>query len=63
MAFEVYGIRKLSGKINIRNISSVKAYLGAGWFIEGILRDHDLRDGVLSDVYCVSKFKSTEKTI
>ena len=63
MAFEVYGIRKLSGKINVRNISSVKAYLGAGWFIEGILRDHDLRNGVVSDVYCVSKFNSVEKTI
>lgn len=55
-AFEHVGIRKLAGRINVRNTASVKAYLAAGWIIEGILRDHDLRDGKPEDVYSVAKF-------
>ena len=55
-AFDHVGIRKLAGRINVKNIASVKAYMAAGWFIEGILREHDFRNGVPEDVYAVARF-------
>jgi RimJ/RimL family protein N-acetyltransferase len=55
-AFHNLHIRKLAGKINVRNVASVKAYMAAGWIIEGVLRDHDLRNGIPEDVYSVAKF-------
>ncbi len=61
LAFEQYNIRKLSGRINTKNLSSVKAYLSAGWIIEGVLKNHDIRDGVVSDLYCISKFNENFK--
>jgi ribosomal-protein-alanine N-acetyltransferase len=61
LAFERYNIRKLSGRINSKNLGSVKAYLSAGWIIEGVLKDHDIRDGIVSDLYCVSKFNQNFK--
>ena len=55
-AFEHAGIRKLAGRINVKNIASVKAYMAAGWFIEGVLKEHDFRNGIPEDVYSVAKF-------
>lgn len=55
-AFENLGIRKLAGRINVKNIASVKAYMAAGWYIEGVLREHTLRNGVPEDVYSVARF-------
>lgn len=35
-AFELHGLRKLFGGMYASNISSIKAYLRAGWIVEGI---------------------------
>jgi [ribosomal protein S5]-alanine N-acetyltransferase len=38
LAFNEYGIRKLTGSIYSDNIGSIKAYTKAGWFVEGTLK-------------------------
>lgn len=40
LAFEVFDLRKLFGGMYASNLSSVKAYLKAGWVAEGILKGH-----------------------
>ena len=39
LAFEKYGIRKLSAGIYSDNIGSIKAYSRAGWIVEAVLYD------------------------
>lgn len=56
VAFETYGIRKLSGGIADGNVGSVKAYTGAGWVIEGRLKGHHLINGEPRDRIIVSCF-------
>lgn len=56
IAFEEYGIRKLSGGIADGNIGSVKAYTKAGWVIEANLKGHHLIDGEARDRIVVSCF-------
>lgn len=56
LAFEEYGIRKLSGGIVDGNIGSVKAYTGAGWVIEARLKGHHLSAGEPRDRIVVSCF-------
>lgn len=42
IAFEIYGIRKLTGGAYALNMGSVLAYCNAGWVIEGSLKGHYL---------------------
>lgn len=56
VAFDVYGIRKLSGGIADGNIGSVKAYTKAGWVIEARLKGHHLINGEPRDRIVVSCF-------
>lgn len=56
IAFEEYGIRKLSGGIADGNIGSVKAYTKAGWVVEARLAGHHLIDGEPRDRIVVSCF-------
>ena len=57
LAFDHLGIRKLFGGMYDANISAVRAYLRAGWVIEGRLRDHYLVDGQPMDRVLVACFK------
>lgn len=56
IAFDLYGIRKLSGGIADGNIGSVKAYAGGGGITEGRLKWHHLIDGEARDRIIVSCF-------
>lgn len=56
LAFDVFDIRKLTGGIVAGNWGSVKCYVGAGWFIEGIHIGHHLVDAQARDRVCVSCF-------
>ena len=56
LAFEKYNIRKLTCGIYSENISSVKAYTNAGFFVESTLKDHFLVDGKYQDKIIVSCF-------
>lgn len=49
LAFEHYGLRKLFGGMFASNIQSIKAYLRAGWVVEGIRKAHYLNNGVAED--------------
>jgi len=56
LAFDEHDLRKLSGAIYEHNTGSVKAYLRAGWVIEGALHGHIVRDGRVQDRILVSAF-------
>jgi len=56
VAFDVYGMRKVSGGIASGNVGSIKAYTGADWVIEAVLKDHHLIDGAPQDRVVVSCF-------
>jgi len=56
LAFEKYGIRKLSASIHSDNIGSIKSYTEAGFFIEGKLKNHYYVDGKYCDLIMVSCF-------
>lgn len=56
IAFDVYGIRKLSGGIAEGNAGSLKAYTNAGWVREGTLKGHHLINGEPRDRIVVSCF-------
>ena len=56
LAFEVYDIRKLVSGMYENNISSIKAYVKAGWIIEGSLRGHYLENGKPQDRILVGCF-------
>lgn len=56
LAFRNHGIRKLYGGMFSDNLSSINAYLKAGWVQEGILRGHYLVDGVPMDRVLVACF-------
>lgn len=62
IAFDQYGIRKLSAGIYGENIGSIKAYTNAGWVIEGhqvgqYVVDGETRDGVLIACFNEKYFK------
>jgi ribosomal-protein-alanine N-acetyltransferase len=57
IAFENLGIRKLFGGMYDANVAAVRAYLRAGWVVEGRLRDHYLVDGRPMDRVLVACFK------
>jgi len=61
IAFDQYNIRKLCGGMYDNNIGSIKAYMKAGWIIEGVLPNHYIHHGKLRHRVCVScynpKFK------
>lgn len=56
IAFEEFGIRKLFGGIFAENTSAINAYLKAGWFVEGIQKDHFVRNGKTIDRVLVACF-------
>lgn len=49
LAFETFDLRKLFGGMYASNISSIKAYLRAGWTAEAILKGHYLNKGKNED--------------
>lgn len=56
IAFNDLNLRKLYGGMYFDNIGSVKAYLNAGWVIEGVLKDHYLVNGAPHDRVLVACF-------
>lgn len=56
VAFDVFGMRKVSGGIASGNVGSIKAYTGADWVIEAIMKGHHLINGVPQDRVVVSCF-------
>lgn len=61
IAFEDLGIRKLFGGMYEANIAAVRAYLKAGWEVEGRLRDHYLVDDSPMDRILVACFRNSSK--
>jgi RimJ/RimL family protein N-acetyltransferase len=49
LAFEKYDFRRLYGGMYATNVASIKAYLGAGWKQEGLLRGFYWVDGAPVD--------------
>ena len=56
IAFNIHGIRKLFGGMYENNIASIKAYVNAGWIIEGKLRGHYFENGIPIDRILVGCF-------
>lgn len=56
VAFDVHGMRKVSGGIASSNIGSIKAYTGADWVIEATMKGHHLINGEPQDRIVVSCF-------
>ena len=56
IAFNEHKLRKLYGGMYKINIASVKAYLRAGWIIEGVLKDQYLHEGQSHDRILVACF-------
>jgi len=56
LAFEVYGLRKLSDGVIEGNEGSVRAYCAAGFELEGRLKGHYLLDGEERDRIIISCF-------
>ena len=56
IAFDKHDIRKLFGGMFADHIASIKAYLAAGWVIEGTLKGHYLVDGKPMDRVLVACF-------
>lgn len=56
MAFDAHDVRKVFGGIVKQNIGSVKAFLRAGWVVEGIRRGQFLEDGKPADEILVACF-------
>lgn len=54
IAFEKHDIRRLHGGMYASNISSIKAYTRASWFIEGTFKGFYLSNGVAEDRVCVA---------
>ena len=56
IAFNEHKLRKLYGGMFKENIGSVKAYLKAGWVIEGVMKDQYLSLGAAQDRVLVACF-------
>lgn len=56
IAFETHDIRKLFGGMFAAHVASVKAYLGAGWVVEGTLKGHYFVNGEPMDRILVACF-------
>lgn len=56
VAFDVHGMRKVSGGIASGNVGSIKAYTGAGWVVEATMKGHHLINGEPQDRIVVSCF-------
>lgn len=56
IAFKTHKLRKLYGGMYRANVASVKAYLNAGWIIEGVLKDHYLYNNKSQDRILVACF-------
>jgi len=54
IAFEKYDIRRLQGGMFESNLSSIKAYTRAGWFIEARMKGYYWVNGVSQDRICVA---------
>jgi ribosomal-protein-alanine N-acetyltransferase len=53
-AFEVHGIRRLHGGMYADNLSSIRAYIKSGWFIEATMKGFYLVDKGPIDRVCVA---------
>lgn len=60
LAFEKYGVQKLHSGVLERNAPSIKAYVKAGWVIEGVLHKHCVNEGVRQDWILISCFNPKE---
>jgi [ribosomal protein S5]-alanine N-acetyltransferase len=56
IAFEQYGIRKLTGGMYDNNYGSIKCYTEAGWVVEARLKGQYVLDGIIMDRVVVSCF-------
>jgi len=56
LAFSYFEIRKLFGGMYLSNIASIKAYIRAGWLIEGRLKGQFLVEGKNEDRLLVACF-------
>ena len=56
IAFNTFNIRKLSGGIYSENVSSVKAYTNAGYFIEGKLKKQFIKNKSFQDKIMIGCF-------
>lgn len=67
IAFKMHDIRRLHGGMYASNISSIKAYTRANWFIEGTFKGFYWLNGVAEDRICVAclnpDYFSTESSI
>lgn len=54
IAFKEHDIRRLHGGMYASNVPSIKAYMRAGWFIEGTFKGYYLLNGVAEDRICVA---------
>lgn len=54
IAFDVHDIRRLQGGMYASNVSSIKAYTRASWFIEGVFVGYYLLNGLVEDRVCVA---------
>lgn len=54
IAFRDYGLRRLQGGMFEKNIASVKAYLRAGWYVEGRFKGYYLTESGPQDRICVA---------
>jgi len=54
LAFKKHDIRRLHGGMHANNLSSIRAYTKAGWFIEGTFKGYYLLNGVATDRVCVA---------
>ncbi|MDO9145885.1 MULTISPECIES: GNAT family N-acetyltransferase [Comamonadaceae] len=67
IAFQTHDIRRLHGGMYASNISSIKAYTRANWFIEGTFKGFYWMNGVAEDRVCVAclnpNYFSTESSI
>jgi len=54
IAFKQHDIRRLHSGMYETNVSSIKAYTRAGWFVEGTMRGYYWVDGQAEDRVCVA---------
>ncbi|MGR3434365.1 MAG: GNAT family N-acetyltransferase [Shimia sp.] len=62
-AFEARGLRKLSDGVTGGNDGSTRAYVAAGWHVEGRLRDQYLVDGTPHDRVAIAAFHPNHPTL
>ena len=54
IAFDLHDVRRLQGGMYENNVSSIKAYTRAGWFVEAVMKGFYLVDDEPQDRICVA---------